>query len=150
MKMSKKGILVILLAALGLYILYRGSQGFMDAARHGGSPAARERRLIAFSKKENIGLPKDCGGGIVMVGTKAGPGLRFTYVFQLVNVPIADIDPSAYASGLAAKGKQKLTEQYKTLPELADFRKWQVELCWQYLNKDGKELTTIVVAPQDL
>jgi len=131
---------------LGGYFVYGVARGFMDAARHGGSPAARERRLIEISKQQNVGLPKDYGGGAVMVMTKAGPGLRFTYVFQLANITGAKIDTAKFA----ARARSKLTDQYKTLPELADFRKWQVELCHQFLDKGGKEITTVTVSPQDL
>ena len=81
-----------------------------------------------------------------MVTTKAGPGLRFTYVFQLVNATSTDVDTAA----LTAKAKNKLVEIYKTNPEAANFRKWEVELCCQYLDKDGREITTIAVTPKDL
>lgn len=81
-----------------------------------------------------------------MVTTKAGPGLRFTYVFQLSNVTKPDVDTVA----LASKAKSKLLEIYRTNPEAADFRKLEAELCWQYLDKNGNEITTIAVTPKDL
>ena len=138
-------LLAVVVVAVGAFVLYHIEQGFMDAARHGGSPAARERRLSAISKQQNIGLPKEYGEGTVMVTTKAGPGLRFTYVFQLSKVMKADVD----IAGLAAKTNHKLREIYKTNPEMADFRKWEVEVCWQYLDKNGSEITTIAVTPKD-
>jgi hypothetical protein len=123
-----------------------GKGGITDAARHGGSPAARERRLAEMSKQQNIGLPKNYDTETVMVATTAGPGLRFTYVFKLVNLTRSHVD----AAKLAAAVKSKLIDKYKTLSELADFRKWQVELRWQYLDKDGREITTVAASPQDL
>src|SRR5215510_14294859 len=131
-----KRIVLILVTALGAYVIYLVAQGFMDAARHGGSRAARERRLVAISKQQNVGLPKQYGTNTVMVTTTAGPGLRFTYVFQLVDVTSSNVD----ASKIVATMKPKLVEKYKTLPEAADFRKWEVELRWQYIDKDGKEI----------
>jgi hypothetical protein len=144
----KKTIIILLsiVVVAGVFVLYHIAHGFMDAARHGGSPAARERRLGAISKQQNIGLPKDYGEGTVMVTTKAGPGLRFTYVFQLSNVTKPDVDTVA----LASKAKSKLLEIYRTNPEAADFRKLEAELCWQYLDKNGNEITTIAVTPKDL
>jgi hypothetical protein len=144
----KKTVLILLaiVGVVGAFALYYIAQGFMDAARHGGSPAARERRLSAISREQNVGLPKKYGEGTVMIATKAGPGLRFTYVFQLVNVTSTNVD----AAALAAKARSKLTEIYKTNPEAANFRKWEVELFWQYLDKDGSEITTIAVTPKDL
>lgn len=129
-----KKIVSFLFAVVMAYVIYLVAQGFMEAARHGGSVAARERRLAEISKQQNIGLPKQYGADTTMVTTKAGPGLRFTYVFQLVNLASTNID----ASKISARMKSKLIENYKSLPELADFRKWAVELRWQYLDKDGK------------
>ncbi len=141
-----KKTIFILLAVVGAFVVYHIAQGFMDAARHGGSPEARERRLSAISKQQNIGLPKGYGQGTVMVTTKAGPGLRFTYVFQLSNLTRADVDSAA----LASKAKDRLIEIYRTNPEAADFRKWEVEVCAQYLDKNGSEITTVAVTPKDL
>jgi hypothetical protein len=141
-----KRIALLLLAVLGLYCLYHIGLGFMDAAKHGGSPAARERRLIAVSRQQNVGLPKKYGEGTVMLTTKAGPGLRFTYVFQLVNLTSTKVNTAA----LAAEAKNKLIQIYKTNPETANFRKWEVELCCQFIDKDGSEITTVAVAAKDL
>ncbi len=145
----KKAILIFV-AMFGLFFLYSVGQGFiggfMDAARHGGSPAARERRLNVISTQQNIGLPKDYGEGTVMLTTKAGPGLRFTYVIQLTHVLKANVDMAT----LTSKAKKNLMEIYRTNPAAADFRKWEVEICWQYLDKDGNEITTIGVTPKDL
>ena len=139
-------VLLVILAVLGAIGLYHVSQGFMEAARHGGSAAARERRLAAISKQQNLGLPKNYGNDTVMVATTAGPGLRFTYIFKILNVT----SNQANAAKLATAGKASLVERYKNLPELADFRKWQVELRWQYLDKDGREITTVTATPQEL
>ena len=144
----KKIVLILLtvLGILGAFALYHVAQGFMDAARHGGSSAARERRLVEISKQQNIGLPKSYDSETVMVSTTAGPGLRFTYTFQLVNRTSGRVD----AVQLGAAVKPELIDSYKTLPELADFRKWQIELRWQYLDKDGREIKTVAASPQDL
>src|SRR5436190_15010145 len=93
----KKTVLILLaiVSVFGAFALYYIAQGFMDAARHGGSPAARERRLSAISREQNVGLPKKYGEGTVMVATKAGPGLRFTYVFKLADATSADVDTAA-------------------------------------------------------
>jgi hypothetical protein len=139
-------IFLAVLAILGGLGLSYVSQGFMEAARHGGSVAARERRLAAISKQQNVALPKNYGNDTVMVATTAGPGLRFTYIFKILNVT----SNQAIAAKLAATGKANLIEKYKTLPELDNFRKWEVELRWQYLDKDGKEITTVTAKPQEL
>jgi hypothetical protein len=62
------------------------------------------------------------------------------------NVTIPNVETAA----LAAKAKNKLLEIYRMNPEEADLRKWEVEVCWQYLDKNGSEITTIAVTPKDL
>lgn len=141
-----KKIILILLAALGIlaaFVLYHAAQGFRDAARHGGSPAARERRLAEISIELNKKLPKEESPETVMVATKAGPGLQFTYVVQVVKRSRAEIDAGKYAAGL----KPLAIERYKTMSE---FRKWEVELRYQYIDKDGNEIATVAVSPRDL
>lgn len=139
-------ILLSIVVVAGAFLLYHMAHGFMDAAQHGGSRAARERRLSAMSNQQNMGLPKEYGEGTVMITTKAGPGLRFTYTFQLTKVT----KPEVNTATLASKAKNKLLDIYRTNPEAADFRKWEVEVCWQYLDKNGSEITTITVTPKDL
>jgi hypothetical protein len=141
----KKTVLILVAVAgvFGAFVLYQIAQGFMDAARHGGSPAARERRLAEISMQINKELPKEVSPETVMVATKSGPGLRFTYVIQVVRRSKAEIDAAKYAAGL----KPLAIEKYKNMP---DFRKWEVELCYQYLDKDGNEITTVTASPKDL
>ncbi len=141
----KKTVLIFLalVGVLGAFALYHIAQGFMDAARHGGSPAARERRLAEISMELNKKLPKEDSSETVMVATKAGPGLRFTYTVQVARRSKGDIDAGKYAAGL----KPLAIERYKTMTE---FRKWEVELCYQYIDKDGNEITTVTVSPKDL
>ncbi len=51
---------------------------------------------------------------------------------------------------LAAEAKNKLIELYKTNPEAADFRKWEVELRHQFIGKDGSGITTVADVAKDL
>jgi hypothetical protein len=138
-------IILAVVGVLGALAVYYVGQGFMDAARHDGSPAARERRLLEISKKMNQGLPKQAGELTRLEKTIAGPGLRFTYVYRFPEQSRAQVDPAK----LAAVGKSKAINAYK-LPEMADFRKWQVELRYQYVDKDGNEIAMVAVSPQDL
>jgi hypothetical protein len=139
---------VLIFVAIAVFLVaanfcYNVALGFRDAARHDGSPAARERRLANLSADLNKQLPKDVNPETVMVTTKAGPGLRFTYVVQYTKKSKADIDADKFAAGL----KPKVIEHYRNMPE---YRKWEVELCYQYLDKDGNEIATVSVSPKDL
>jgi len=127
-------------------VLFHVGRGFLDAVAHDGSPAARERRLIQISKAMNQGLPRDAGEETRLERTTAGPGLRFTYVYKFINRSAAEVDPAK----LTTVVRSKVTSRYKTSPEMANFRKWQVELHYKYYGKDGGDIATIVVAANDL
>src|SRR5215831_6550994 len=95
----KKPILIIVAVLVGIFVAVLGvdfvrgfGRGFADAARHGGSPTARERRLGEISNQLNKGLPKKIDPKTELITTTAGPGLRFTYVYRLINLTRADVD----------------------------------------------------------
>jgi|GEM_PF-6533846 hypothetical protein len=143
-----KRIALFILAVAGMLVtlvLYHVGEGFVDAARHGGSPEARERRLVEIAKETNQGLPKQAGELTRVEKAIAGPGLRFTYVYRFPNQSQAEVDPAK----LEAVARSKAIEAYKR-PTMADFRKWEVELCYQYVDKDGNEIVTVSVSPRDL
>ena len=141
-----KRITLILLAALSLYLLYGVRRGFMDAARHGGSETARERRLAEISKKMNEGLPRRDGEMTRLEATTVGPGLTFTCLYKFPDHSLAQVDPAK----LWAVARSKAIKAYTNNPVMADFRKRQVELHVNYCDKDGNEITTVVVSRNDL
>jgi hypothetical protein len=141
-----KKIIFIILVTVGVFALYYIGQGFMDAARKGGSPAARERRLAEISQKMNEGLPRQDGELTVLEKTTAGPGLIFTCVYKFPNHSLAQVDPAK----LNTVAKAKAIKAYTNHPAMTEFRKWQVELQMNYHDKDGKEITTVSVSPKDL
>jgi len=93
----------------------------------------------------NAGLPKQVDRETRLDTTMAGPGNRLTYLYTLVNLSSADVD----STELTAKLKSQIINGYKTLPEMAAFRKRQVELHYHYRDKNGNVVATIVVSPKD-
>jgi len=141
-----KKVILLGLAVIAVFVVIGVAKGFLDAKATGGSPALRERRLVEISKRMNQGLPKPVDQETILDTTKAGPGIRFTFVYKLINRSSADVDATRLATAL----KPRIINNYRTLPELADFRKWQVEVHYQYCDKDGKEITTVLASPNDL
>ena len=121
-------------------------KGFREASRHGGSDAAIERRLAAQAKEINAELPQMQDGGVRVDSVVAGPGARLTYTCTLINISAANLDSAKFAS----TAKLKLLDHYKTSPRMAPLRKMEVELAYNYVDKDGKAIATIVVSPKDL
>jgi hypothetical protein len=137
---------VVLVAVVGFCLFSGFGEAFVDAARHGGSPAARERRLAEISRKVNEGLPRQEGELTRLEKTTVGPGLTFTLVYKFPDHSVAQVDPAK----LAGTAKTKAIKAYTNNLAMADFRKWQVELRFQYLDRDGRDITTVAVSTKDL
>jgi hypothetical protein len=136
----------MLVAVVGFCLFSGFGEGFVDAARHGGSPAVRERRLAEISRKMNEGLPRQEGELTRLEKTTVGPGLIFTWVYKFPDHSVAQVDPAK----VAVAAKTKAIKAYTSNLAMADFRKWQVEVHFQYVDKDGRDITTVEVSPKDL
>jgi hypothetical protein len=120
--------------------------GFREAARKGGSDAAIERRLATLAKQMNAELSQMQAGGTRLDSTTAGPGARLTYTCTLLNVSRIHFDPAKVQTN---KIRLTLVDNYKTNPRLEALRKMEVELCYNYLDKDGKPLFSVAISPKD-
>src|SRR5438874_10228499 len=97
-------IFAVVLVAVVAFCLFSGfGEGFVDAARHGGSPAARERRLADISRKMNEGLPRQEGELTRLEKTAVGPGLTFTWVYRFPDHSSAQVDPVKVAAAARTK-----------------------------------------------
>ncbi len=145
----RKGIVLIVSVIAGLVIAglaaFYVAEGFWDAMLSGRSSASSQRRLVQLSSRINAGLPRQIDQETRLDTTMAGPGNQLTYVCTLINVSGGELD----ATDFAAKLKPELVKSYKTLSEMAAFRKGEVELHYCYRDKVGNVITTIVVSPKD-
>ena len=101
--------------------------------------------LVELSKKINTTLPMQVDRETRIDSTVAGPGNRFTYLFTLVNFTGDVFDSAEF---IEAKRKE-LINGYRTNPSMAELRRRQVELTYQYRDKNGNAVATIVVSPKD-
>jgi len=138
---NKKVIFSIVAGIVGLAGVYVAER-FLDVRLHGDS-AAVPRSLAQIARQMNANVPRELGGGIRLDGTFAGPGNRFAYRLTLLIVSRADW------ADFAAYMKPALVEAYKTHPDMEALRKEQVELRYQYRDKDGNQLGTIIISPKD-
>jgi hypothetical protein len=143
----KKVILisVALVALVAGYAVLQVGRGFRDAASHGGSDAACERRLAAICKEMNAKLPDQAPRGVRFDSVASGPGRRLTYTYTFVNLSSADIDPA----DLTAKLKPPFVNTYKTEPKMEEIRKMETEIQVQYRGKEGNVAASFVVSPKD-
>lgn len=101
--------------------------------------------LVEISEKANATMPIQVDSETRIDTTTAGPGNRITYYFTLINLKSDEVDP---AELIRAKRKE-IINGYQTNPSMAELRKRQVELIYQYRDKNGNVVATIGVSPKD-
>lgn len=74
-----------------------------------------------------------------------GPGLRFTYLYTLVNYSVSEIDVEEFRNNLAPNIRKAVCEN----PELAVFYRNDVTVVYVYRDKNGMDVTEIEVPPTD-
>jgi hypothetical protein len=140
-----KKFIVLALVLVALAAAFFVAEGFLDAMLRGGSSASSARRLADVSRRMNAKLPKPLDQATRLDTTTAGPGNRFTYICTLVNYSKDELDLAVFT----AEMKSQIINTYKTKPEMAWLRNQQVELRYQYRDKNGVDVVTIAVSPKD-
>ena len=127
-------ILVLLVVGLGLYLFLGG-----------GSHRNFDDTLLQSAIDMNKTLPMMVDKDTRLDATTAGPGRRFTYSYTLINHTAADLDASVLQNGL----RPSLIANYRSLPQMKEFREANVELHYQYKDRNGAFVADIVVSPKD-
>lgn len=104
-----------------------------------------DRALVEASKRINATLPMYPEKGVRLDSTVAGPGKQWTNFLTLLEVSRDELDSGGFAESM----RPRLIQGYKTNPDMAMFREWQVELHYHYRDKNGATIATIVVSPKD-
>jgi len=140
--MNKKVIIITILftaigAALGTFLvrLITGSN----------SSLSYDQVLVQVANETNKSLPMMIDRETRLDATVAGPGKRFTYSYTLVHLTRNDLDLSAFRTTM----QPRLVANYKTHVDMKGFRDENVELHYQYKDKDSNFLIDIVVSPKD-
>ena len=100
--------------------------------RRSFSPASIDSQMLAQRTGRNA--------------TTASAPSSASYIYKFPDHLRGEVDPEE----LEAVAQSKAIKLYETLPKMADFRRWQVELRCTYWDKDGNEIDTVVVSPNDL
>ena len=104
-----------------------------------------DKILERSAKKLNETLPMQVDKETRLDTTVAGPGKKFTYLYTLPNLTKAECEKA----GLIEKMRPTIVNAYKTTPELKYERDHDVELCYEYRDKDGIVVGSISVSPKD-
>ena len=104
-----------------------------------------DKSLVEFSKKMNATLPMQVDKETRLDATMAGPGRQLIYLYTLVHVSGDNVDQSNFVGVL----RPQLINSYKTSPGMAAFRSKNVELHYEYRDKEGKVVAAIAISPKD-
>jgi hypothetical protein len=140
---NKKVLFSIVAALAGLAGIHV-AEAYLDARVRRSSPAV-PGRLAQIARQMNAGVPRQLDQNIRLDETVAGPGNRFTYRVTFLNLSKTDIDIADFVAHM----KPELINAYKTHPDMEALRKEEVELRYQYRDKDGNQLGTIIISPKD-
>ena len=141
MSLPKKKIIVVSLivvafgAALGTYIV----NGLMGHT----SPQTFDETLLSVANETNKSLPMMIDKETRLDATMAVAGKRFIYSYTLVNFIKGEVDTSSLRKSI----EPALIDNYKSNPQMKQFRDEVVELHYQYKDKKGESLLEIVVNP---
>lgn len=122
-----------------------GVIGYMAVSHWLNPPAHFDRVLIQTASELNKTLPMMVDSETRLDTTVPGPGKKFTYVYTLVNQDGSNLD----ATVLQNKLKPKILAGYKTSDAMKVFRDANVEMDYQYKDKNGNFLCKISVSPKD-
>jgi hypothetical protein len=108
-------------------------------------PHKFDRTLVEMSDRINATLPRQVDKDTRLDTTIAGPGNRLTYLYTLPALSTEDVDSMEFSKIM----RPVLVNGYRTNPDMATFRNNQVELHYQYRDKSGGTIATIMVSPRD-
>lgn len=104
-----------------------------------------DKALSDAASDMNKTLPMAVDGETRLDATIPGPGLKFTYVYTLLKLEKKDVDAQSLEKAL----KPKIAANYKTSDAMKQFRDMNVELNYQYKDKNGDFLFEIAISPKD-
>ena len=141
MKYSKRpGYLVIVFAALaacGGKDPHPGKPGVMPA----NTVRALERRLAEIAGQANQAAPADIDPDTRLDGAKAGPGLKLTSTYTLVNSQSDGMTSATFATKLTPVIKKGSCEN----PDLRPLINQGVVVVLEYRGSDGNPIGTVSV-----
>lgn len=108
-------------------------------------PHKFDRTLVEMSDRINATLPRQVDKDTRLDTTIAGPGNRLTYLYTLPSLSTEDVDSVEFSKIM----RPVLVNGYRTSPDMATLRNNQVELHYQYCDKSGDTIATIMVSPRD-
>lgn len=132
-------LLRIIAGAVGAVIGYLVVSQFLNGNAH------FDKVLTNTANEMNKTLPMNVDSATRLDTTIGGPGKRFTYIYTLLTVGKTNVDLPLLQNNM----RPQIIANYKTSDRMKVFRDQNVELNYEYKDKDGNVLFTIAVSPKD-
>ena len=107
-----------------------------------GAPATLEEALVASAEATRRGLPIKVDEETTFLDVRAGPGLKFTYIYSL-SVDVEDLDIAQFAAAM----RPSLEQAYQS-DVMTRFREGKVQVVYRYLDQSNKPITDVVINPK--
>ncbi len=138
----KKTLNIAFIAIITLVAAYFGRE--VAGALFSTTPDGAEILQVAVESL-NKQTPMMVDNDTRLDSAHSGPGMRFTYNYTLVNYSIAEIDGEEFHHNLAPNIRKAVCEK----PEMAVFFRNGITVVYAYRDKNGADITEIVVPPSD-
>ena len=101
--------------------------------------------LSEVAKRMSGTLPMQIDAGTRMDKVTSGPGRVFTYSYTLTTATKDEID----FAEIERSFRPKLIQNYKTMSGMQVFREYDVELRYEYFDRNNHYVTVIKISPKD-
>lgn len=129
----------IIAGIVGAVIGYLVVSQFLNGSAH------FDKVLMNTANEMNKTLPMNVDSGTRLDTTIGGPGKKFTYIYTLLTVEKTNLDLPSLQKNM----RPQIIANYKTSDRMKVFRDQNVELNYEYKDKDGNLLFSIAVSPKD-
>lgn len=137
-RLCYSGVVCAALAGCGMQDPHTGKPNGSTSVR---SVQALERRLAEIAGQANQAAPADVDPDTRLDGAKAGPGLRLTTNYTLVNAESNGVDSTTFTTKLAPTIRKGSCEN----PDLRPLINQGVVVVLEYRGKDGNPIGTVSV-----
>ena len=134
-----------LLAIIVVIIGAVAGAAVVGSLRTGHDADSFNRDLLRTANELNKNLPIIVDSETRWDTSMAGPGNKFTYVYTLSNRSKSELDIPTLQKTL----RPPIIANYKTSSQMKGWRDGNVELHYQYKDKNGEFVFEIAVSPKD-
>ncbi len=138
----KKALSIAFVAIITLIAVYFGRE---LAKSFFSSETNITETLKAAAEAINKQTPMMIDDDTRLDAAQDGPGLRFTYLYTLVNYSLSEINVEEFRNNLAPNIRKAVCEN----PELAVFYRNDVTVVYVYRDKNSMDVMEIEVPPTD-